>query len=468
MSTSDLRAVIGDGTVHFMGIGGAGMCALAELLHRSGHRVTGCDLTTGPSSRALEAQGVPLSAGHDPDHLEGVTLLVVSAAIPRDHLEIAAARERGIPVIKRAEALGRWVNGGTVLGIAGTHGKTTTTALATEILVAAGLDPTGVVGGHVTGWGGNLRFGRGEIFVVEADEYDRSFHALNPDVAVVTNLEADHLDIYGDLDGVRDAFRSFVDSVPTEGWVCACADDSGASRLLPGLRARGYTYGFSAGAQLRGVDVRANGSGTRLRVFESGEDLGELTVPLAGAHNALNALGATAAARRLGVAWEHVRTGLAGFPGVQRRFQLLGTAAGVTVVDDYAHHPTEVGAAIDTARGGYPRARIVAVFQPHLYSRTRDFAAGFGAALASADSAWVTDVYPAREAPIPGVSGDLVARAVSAAGGRDAHYHPDLESLPSILASRLNAGDVCLTLGAGSVETIGPALLRELGGGEDA
>ena len=167
MSTSDLRAVIGDGTVHFMGIGGAGMCALAELLHRSGHRVTGCDLTTGPSSRALEAQGVPLSAGHDPDHLEGVTLLVVSAAIPRDHLEIAAARERGIPVIKRAEALGRWVNGGTVLGIAGTHGKTTTTALATEILVAAGLDPTGVVGGHVTGWGGNLRFGRGEIFVVE-------------------------------------------------------------------------------------------------------------------------------------------------------------------------------------------------------------------------------------------------------------------------------------------------------------
>ncbi len=468
MSMSDLEARIGGGTAHFMGVGGAGMCALAELLHRAGHDVTGCDVNPGASARALETRGVPLLAGHDPDHLHGVTLLVVSAAIPPEHAEIQAARERGIPVIKRAEALGQWVNRGTVVGIAGTHGKTTTTALATEILVAAGLDPTGVVGGHVAGWAGNLRYGEGELFVVEADEYDRSFHALDPDVAVVTNLEADHLDIYGSLDGVREAFRSFVDSVPAEGSVCACADDSGASRLLPGLTARAYTYGFSAGAQLRGIDVRANGASTRLRVFESGEDRGELSIPLAGAHNALNALGAASAARRLGVEWHHIRKGLAAFSGVHRRFQLLGTARGITVVDDYAHHPTEIAAALATARSGYPGARVVAVFQPHLYSRTRDFADGFGAALSTADSVWVTDIYPAREEPIPGISGELVVRAASAEGRGSARYHTDLESLPSTLASALKAGDVCLTLGAGSVETIGPALLRELEGGGDA
>ena len=466
MSAPGLRERAREGTVHFMGIGGAGMCALAELFHRSGYRVAGCDLRRDLSARSLEALGIPVEIGHDPGHLDGVSVLVVSSAVSPDNPEVRAARERGIPVVKRAEALGQWVNPGTVVAVAGTHGKTTTTALATEILAAAGRDPTGLVGGRVAGWKGNLRFGRGDLFVVEADEYDRSFHQITPDMAVVTSLEADHLDIYGSLVHVREAFRTFVDTMPAEGTVCACADDPGAARLLAGVGARTVTYGFSAGAQLRATSVRTGVRGTEARVFEHGRDRGELSIPLPGTHNLLNALGAAAAARQLGVEWTDIRRSLSGFSGVCRRFERLGSERGIIVVDDYAHHPTEVTAALSAARDSYPGARLVAVFQPHLFSRTRDFADELGAALAAADQVWVTGIYPAREAPIPGVTGELVLRAVTAAGGRDARYHSELASLPAALADTLRGGDVCLTLGAGSIETAGPALLRCLGGSD--
>lgn len=464
MSAADLRERASQGKVHFMGIGGAGMCALAELLHRSGHRVTGCDLRRGESVRSLEALGVPVALGHAAEHLDGVSLVVVSSAIDPSSPEVRAARERGIPVVKRAEALGQWVRAGTVVAVAGTHGKTTTTALATEILAAAGRDPTGLVGGRVAGWGGNLRHGRGDLYVVEADEYDRSFHHIAPRTALVTNLEADHLDTYGNLARLREAFRTFLGAVPADGTVCVCADDPGASRLLAGLGVRTRTYGFGAGAQLRATRVRTGSGGARARVFEGGRDRGELSIRLAGAHNLLNALGAAAAARRMGVKWSDIRRSVARFRGVRRRFQRLGRERGVTVVDDYAHHPTEVAAALAAARGSFPGARLVAVFQPHLFSRTRDFACQLGAALAEADRIWVSDVYPAREAPIPGVTGELVREAVTAAGGRDARYHPELTTLPAALADTLRSGDVCLTLGAGSIESTGPALLRRLGG----
>ncbi|MXW10659.1 MAG: UDP-N-acetylmuramate--L-alanine ligase [Gammaproteobacteria bacterium] len=464
MSARGLRDRAREGTVHFMGIGGAGMCALAELFHRSGYRVTGCDLRRDLSARSLEALGIPVAAGHSPDHLEGVSAVVVSSAISPSNPEVRAAHERGIPVVKRAEALGQWVNPGTVVAVAGTHGKTTTTALATEILAAAGRDPTGVVGGRVAGWKGNLRYGRGDLYVVEADEYDRSFHHITPRTALVTNLEADHLDTYGNLAGLRDAFRTFVDAVPSDGTVCVCADDPGASKLLAGIGARTCTYGFRAGAQLQATRVRTGPGGARARIFEDGRDRGELSIRLPGAHNLLNALGAAAAARRMGVAWSDIRRSLAGFRGVRRRFERLGRERGVTVVDDYAHHPTEIAAAIAAARGSFPGARLVAVFQPHLFSRTRDFASQLGAALAAGDRIWVSDIYPAREAPIPGITGELVCDAVTAAQGGDGRYHPDLTTLPAALADTLRAGDVCLTLGAGSIESTGPALLRRLGG----
>ncbi len=454
----------GEGTVHFVGIGGAGMCALAELFHRSGHRVSGCDLQRGPSARALEALGVPVALGHAPDHLDRVRTLVVSSAVEAANPEVRAARARGIPVVKRAEALGRWVNAGTVVAVAGTHGKTTTTALATEILAAAGRDPTGLVGGRVAGWKGNLRYGRGDLYVVEADEYDRSFHHIVPRTAVITNLEADHLDTYGNLACLREAFRTFADAVPADGAVCVCADDPGASGLLAGLEARTCTYGFAAGAQLRATRVRTGPGGSEARILERGRDRGPLSIRLPGAHNLLNALGAAAAARRMGVEWDAIRRSLESFGGVRRRFERLGSARGVAVVDDYAHHPTEIAAALAAARASFPSARLVAVFQPHLFTRTRDFADRLGAALAEADQVWVTDVYPAREAPLPGVTGALVREAVAAAGGTDARYHSDLETLPRTLAGTLRAGDVSLFMGAGSIEFAGPALLRCLGG----
>ena len=272
------------------------------------------------------------------------------------------------------------------------------------------------------------------------------------------------LGFYDELAGFALVWLTFVGAVPADGTVCVCADDPGASKLLAGLDARTCTYGFSAGARLRATRVRTGAGGTRARIFESGRDRGDVSIPIPGRHNLLNALGAAAAARGMGVEWSDIRRSLAGFSGVRRRFEQLGCARGVTVVDDYAHHPTEIAAALAAARGSFPGARLVAVFQPHLFSRTRDFAGQLGGALAAADQVWVSDVYPAREAPIPGITGELVSGAVTAAGGRDTRYHPEMTTLPAALADGLRAGDVCLILGAGSIESTGPALLRRLGG----
>lgn len=458
----DLRALAARGPVHFMGAGGAGMVALAELVLRSGGEVSGCDLKESVSLRDLAARGATVAVGHDAAHVDDATALVMTSAVPADHPELLRAFERGIPVLKRAQALGAWVNRGRVVAVAGTHGKTTTTAMATEILAVAGLHPTGLVGGRVAAWKGNLRFGNGDLYVVEADEYDRSFHTLTPDVAVVTNMEADHLDIYGDLEGVRAGFRTFLRGMRAGGVVAACADDHGSASLLASAGPSATSYGLSAGSRVRGVDVTADAAGTVCRVLEDGEDRGTLRLPLGGVHNLRNALGAACAARALGVSWDAVRQALASFGGVGRRFERLGSVRGVQVVDDYAHHPTEIRATLRAARATFAGARLVVAFQPHLYSRTRDFHTDFGAAVAGADVAWITDVFPAREAPIPGVTGALVADAARAAGGADVRYLPSVDELPSALAGELRDGDVLLTLGAGSVEAVGPRVLREL------
>jgi UDP-N-acetylmuramate--alanine ligase len=463
----DLVELAARGPVHFMGIGGAGMSPLAEMALLAGARVTGCDSSPGPATQLLEERGATVYQGHDPSHVEGCAALIMTAAVPADHPELAAARAAGIPVLKRAEALGAIVNHGTVVGIAGTHGKTTTTTLTTGVLAAAGLDPTGFVGARVPAWGGNLRRGGDSLYVVEADEYDRSFHQLRPTIAVVTTLEADHLDIYGSLDAVEEAFRIFVDSVPAHGLIAACADDHGASRLaavLPGGPERVMTYGLNAGAMLRAEDVRATGGSQTFAVRERGTVLGTAKLAAPGLHNVRNALAAVAVARHLGVAWDAIAEGLAAYGGVNRRFEALGEADGVLFVDDYAHHPTEVQATIAAARAGHPERRLVLCFQPHLYSRTRDFAREFGQALAQADVLFLTDIYAAREKPIDGVTGEMILAHVRQAGA-DVRYVADRAGVVDAVAAELRPGDLCVTMGAGNLDIAARELLEMMSRG---
>jgi UDP-N-acetylmuramate--alanine ligase len=461
----DLVELSRERPVHFMGIGGAGMTALAELLVRAGGRVTGCDAHPhGPGVEGLRTAGVQIATGHGPPHVAGCAALVVTSAVPADHPELEAARAVGIPVLKRAQALGAIVNRGTVVGIAGTHGKTTTTAMTTTVLATAGFQPTGLVGGRVPQWGGNLHHGQDRLYVVEADEYDRSFHTLHPSIAVVTTLEADHLDIYGTLEAVEDAFLEFVDRVPADGLLVACGDDHGVGRLLPRVRSaadRILTYGVNAGSMLRAEEVEAHAGETRFRVRDRGTMRGTAVLRAPGIHNVRNALAATASALHLGADWEAVVEGLAAYGGVQRRFERVGEAGGVLVVDDYAHHPTEIEATLRAARGSYSERRLVAVFQPHLYSRTRDFAEAFGRALALADTVFVTDVFPAREAPIPGVSGELIASAAERAGAR-VTYLPDREAVRGAVTADLRPGDLCLTLGAGDLDEVAREIVSTL------
>jgi UDP-N-acetylmuramate--alanine ligase len=428
--------------------------------------VSGCDSKMTGGIAALRERGADVSTGHDPAHVEGCSALVVTSAVPSDHPEIVAARSAGIPIFKRAQALGAIVNHGTVVAIAGTHGKTTTTALTTATLAAAGLEPTGLVGGRVPAWGGNLYLGGDSLFIVEADEYDRSFLTLRPTVAVVTTLEADHLDIYGTLEGVEEAFAEFLRGVEPDGLVVACADDSGVGRLLPRLGPlanRVLTYGTSAGSMLRAEDVRSEGVRATFTVRENGVALGEAVIGLPGLHNVRNALAAVGVARHLGVEWPAIVEGLASYQGVSRRFELVGEAGGVVFVDDYAHHPTELSATLRAARSAYPDRRLVAVFQPHLYSRTRDFAEEFGGALALADVSFVTDIFAAREAPIEGVSGEMIAGHARDAGA-DVRYLSDRAAVTGSVAEELRSGDLCLTLGAGDLDEAARELLDTLAG----
>lgn len=442
------------------------MLPLAELVLRAGGQVTGCDSALGAGARAMRERGVTVHEGHDAAHVAGCGALVVTSAVEADHPEIAAATAAGVPVLKRARALGAIVNQGTVVGVSGTHGKTTTTALTTAALEAGGLEPTGLVGGRVPAWDGNLRSGGDRLFVVEADEYDRSFLTLDPTVAVVTTLEADHLDIYGSLAGVEDAFHTFLSRVPADGAIIGCGDDPGVGRLLPRLSGgerRVVTYGMRAGSMLRAEEVRTQGLESRFTVREEGRRLGEVLLQVPGTHNVLNALAAIGVARHLGVAWPAIVRGLAGYSGVDRRFERIGEAAGVLVVDDYAHHPTELDATLRAARAAFPERRIVAVFQPHLYSRTRDFAAEFGRALALADRVYVTEIYPAREKPIAGVTGEMLVRTAADAGA-DVHYLARRAEVVERLSPELRAGDLCLMLGAGDLNEAARELYAALGG----
>lgn len=444
--------------VHFVGIAGAGMSALAELFVRRGVNVTGCDASGDPTGD-LARLGIDVKTGHDPSHINGARAVVVTSALPKDHPELQRARSLDVPVIRRAEALGEAVSGGELVAIAGTHGKTTTTVMTTEALHAAGSQPTGIVGGRVGTWAGNLRYGSDRLFVVEADEYDRSFLALTPTIAVITNVEADHLDIYADLADIHRTFEQFASPART---IVLCADDSGANKLATPSTSEVIRYGLhSPDARLLAVDVRTEGGGSIFEVEFDGEMLGEVELAVPGMHNVLNALAAIASGLAVGVTVDAMRPGLAAFRGVERRFQRLGVVAGVDVVDDYAHHPTEIRATLAAARTAFPGRRIVAAFQPHLYSRTRDFAREFGEALAGADSVFVADIYPAREQPIPGVTAALIVDSTREAGGTVA-WQGARGSLSTELARVVRGGDVVLTIGAGDITKTGPELLLAL------
>jgi UDP-N-acetylmuramate--alanine ligase len=444
--------------VHFVGIAGAGMRALAELLARRGVRVTGCDANPGATDD-LEELGIEVLVGHDPDHVNGARELVVTSAMPKDHPELVRARELGIPIIRRAEALGQAVAGGKVIGIAGTHGKTTTTVMTTAALTAAGLRPTGVAGGRVAEWKGNLRYESDELFVVEADEYDRSFLTLTPTIAVVTNVEADHLDIYRDLQDISSTFSHFVRNAAV---IVLCADDSGACALELPASAEVIRYGIeSPDARLVASDIKPTGHSTTFNLAYDGRSLGEVSLRVPGDHNVLNAMAAIASGFALGVSLDAMRDGLLQFGGVERRFQRLCDVAGVTIVDDYAHHPTEIEATLQAARASYPHRRIVAAFQPHLFSRTRDFAEAFGQALAKADSVFLAEIYAAREKPISGVTSDLLAASTTRAG-RPVAWQGSRAELASALADFVREGDVVITIGAGDITRTGPELRQRL------
>jgi len=443
--------------VHFVGIAGAGMSALAELFVRRGVSITGCDANPAGAGD-LARHGVAVGQ-HDPAHVNGARALVVTSAMPKDHPELARARALGIPVIRRAEALGEVTSGRELVGVAGTHGKTTTTVMTTMALAAAGRDPTALVGGRVGTWRGNLRAGGDRLYVVEADEYDRSFLALSPTVAVVTNIEADHLDIYADLADIERAFAQFVRGARN---IVLCADDHGANRLATPSTTEVIRYGIeSADARLVARDVRSNGGGSIFDVVYDDEALGRVELRVPGRHNVLNALGALGAGLSLGADFSALAHGLAEFGGAERRFQRLGEAAGVMVIDDYAHHPTEIAATLAAARAAYPNRRLVTAFQPHLYSRTRDFAREFGASLARADAVFLTEIYPAREQPIEGVSASLIADAVRRAGGRLA-WRGKRDDLAEALAAAVQSGDVVITVGAGDITKTGAELLDRL------
>ncbi len=456
-----LFAMVDPRPIHFMGIAGAGMSGLALLAKQQGVAITGCD--NDPSGAAdLAALGVEIWRGHDPAHVAGVRALVVTAAVPGDHPEVERARALGVPVVRRADALGQAVAGGTVVAVAGTHGKTTTTVMVTEALAAAGRDPTGLAGGRVARWGGNARVGGGALYVVEADEFDRAFLSLAPTVAVVNNVEADHLECYGgSVAALEQAFVAFARSARR---VIAGADDAGAMRVAAAVGAPPvWRVGFAADADVRIVEPRLDERGSTARVELPGGRALTLRLRVPGLHNVRNAAAALAVAHELGADLERCLAALAEFGGVGRRFERVGEARGVTVMDDYAHHPTEVQATLAAARQAFPARRVVAVFQPHLFSRTALHGEALGRALAAADVVVVAPIYAAREQPVPGVTADLVARGAARAGATTVAVR-ERAGLTAQVAETVRAGDVVFTLGAGDITRVGPELLGRLQG----
>ncbi|MCW5634794.1 MAG: UDP-N-acetylmuramate--L-alanine ligase [Rubrivivax sp.] len=455
--------------IHFVGIGGAGMSAIAEILHAQGYRVSGSDASESEATRRLAALGVRVFIGHAAPQIEGAQAVVTSTAVKPDNPEVMAARAARVPVVPRAVLLAELMRLKQGIAVAGTHGKTTTTSLVASVLAEAGEDPTFVIGGKLHAAGANARLGRGECIVVEADESDASFLVLSPVVAVVTNIDADHMETYGhDLGRLRGAFVDFLHRLPFYGRAVLCTDDPGVRAIVPAVERPLFTYGLDEGADLRAVDVQAvPGGQMRFTARRRGAPDLALVLNLAGEHNVRNALAALGVAMELGVADEAVARALAGFAGVGRRFQRFGPLKSrdggrFTLIDDYGHHPVEMAAVLQAARGAFPGQRLVLAFQPHRYTRTRDCLAGFVDVLARFDVLLLTEVYAAGEAPIAGADGRALAAAVVAAQGAAAlTFVADVQVLPQAIVDIARDGDVVITMGAGSIGQV-PARVQEL------
>jgi UDP-N-acetylmuramate--alanine ligase len=453
--------------IHFVGIGGVGMSGIAEVLINMGYRVTGSDARRNEAVERLERLGAKVFTGHQPAHLEGAHVVVYSSAVARDNVEVQVARQRGIPVIPRAEMLAELMRLKYGIAIAGTHGKTTTTSIVAAVLAGAGLDPTVVVGGRVQGLGTNARLGQGEFLVAEADESDGSFLKLSPTIAVVTTVDAEHLDHYADLGAIRQAFLEFVNKVPFYGAAVVCLDEPNIQEMIPQIEKRVITYGLESGADLTARRLQFSGLSSQFDVLHRGRLLGSAMLQVPGRHNVLNSLAAVAVALDLEVPFERVRAALAGFGGVQRRFQVRGEAQGVMVVDDYGHHPAEIRATLAAAKAGFDR-RVITVFQPHRYSRTHHLRREFLTAFYQSDVLVVMDIYPAGEAPIPGVNARDLAEGIAAHGHREVVYmDSDREGIVQHLAESTRPGDLVLTLGAGDVGQLGVEFLARLGDGRE-
>lgn len=448
--------------IHLVGLGGAGMSALAWVLLGRNCQISGSDLQDGPPLDRLRRNGAEVRLGHGRGRVSNADLVIYSSAVPPDNVELEEAQSLGVPVASRGEAVARLVSGGRVVAVAGSHGKTTTTAMVARVMCQAGFDPTILVGGELDWLKGNARVGHSDWFVVEADESDGSFLALRPTVGVVTNIEDDHLDHYGSLQGIQGAFRRFANGIRTGGFLVKNIDCPVASTLAAPDHATCIDFGQTHPAWVYGK-IRNNApAGSRVQVCWGSEEPWMLKLQVPGTHNISNALAAVAVARALGIAFPVVQEALGGFRSARRRFEHLGRVQGIDVVDDYAHHPTEVAATVETGRLLAER-RLIVVFQPHRYSRTRQLAERFGSSCIGADMVVVTDVYAAGESPLPGISGQTVSNAMAACQDpATVHYVPNLQEIPEWLLSRVQAGDLVLTLGAGNVREVGERLVQLL------
>ena len=436
--------------VHFVGIGGIGMSGIAEILVNQGFEVSGSDKALSEVTDRLESIGIKVYEGHSLENLKDADVLVYSSAVQIDNPEVQAAIERKIPIIKRSEMLAETMRMKYGIGIAGTHGKTTTTSMVGLTLTEGGIDPTIIVGGKLSGLGGtNARLGNGEFIVVEADEFDRTFLKLTPTIAAITTLESEHLDTYKDLDDIKSAFVEFANKVPFYGFVALCLDEPALQDILPQINKKIITYGLTAQADVRATDIISSGFKTTYKVRYFNQELGELTLKIPGKHNVLNSLVAVIIGKELGVDFEIIKRALESFSGVYRRFEVKYDKE-ILVVDDYAHHPTETSATLKGIRDGWDR-RLVVVFQPHLYSRTRDFYQEFGRSFLNTDVFICTDVYPARELPIEGVSGEMIANVTKKFGHKNVHYVADKKNIPALLNDIKKDGDIIVTMGAGDI-----------------
>ena len=446
--------------VHFVGIGGSGMSGIAEVLLNLGYTVSGSDAKRSPVTDRLEQHGARVAEGHAAENLGDAHVVVTSTAVRRDNPEVLEARRRGVPVIPRAEMLAELMRLKYGVAIAGSHGKTTTTSMVALVLDRGGLDPTVVVGGRLGVLGSGARLGKGDFMVAEADESDRSFLKLTPTVAVVTNIDREHLDTYRDLADVQEAFLGFVNKVPFYGVCVLCLDDPPVQDILPRVERRVLTYGLSPQARVSARDLEIGPTGSTYTATLDGEALGRVTLAVPGAHNVANSLAAVAVGLDLGVPFEAIRGGLESFTGVDRRFQVRGEAGGILVVDDYGHHPTEIRATLEALRRRAGSRRTVVLFQPHRFTRTQALWDDFCKAFHQADVLILTDIYAASEEPIPGITAESLARAIAERGHRSVAWAGDLAAATERLSAEARGGDVVLTLGAGSVWTAGDELLR--------